>query len=287
MFLTSPLASRACFDERTGCSVSDYYAILGLDSTASQESIRVAYRRLARETHPDRNIHATETDNKAQSAEMARLNEAYAVLADSRRRREYDDSLRTKDILNTTHATPKVEIKTGSKSSPATGQRAATRPRHDADLTVVKEFGNHLRGKFLADRKNFPWKQKEAEGFDWALECAIKFSHYLVAARAFGLIDPAAVKKVTNYAEIAFAEFNRPLRKSNFLFVLPFQNMTEWDSVSVQCQRFVAGEGLKKPSGVTIGVVLLDLQHGRALRFGSKSPDKRLEQLVQWIGTPE
>jgi curved DNA-binding protein CbpA len=268
------------------CSVSDYYAILGVDPSASQESIKIAYRRLARETHPDRNIHATATDNKAQSAEMARLNEAYAVLADSRRRREYDDSLRTKDILGTTNTAPKVEIKTGSKLS-ATGQRAAARPRHDVDLTVVREFSNHLRAKFLADRKIFTWKQQEADGFDWALDCSVRFSHYFVATRGFGALDPAAVKKVMNYSEITFAQYNRQLKKSNFLFLIPFHHLTEWDSVSVQCQRFVSGEGMTKPSGATTGVILLDLQHGRTLRFGAKSSDTRFEQLVQWIGTPE
>ncbi len=63
----------------------DYYRTLGLDKSASQDDVRAAYRRLAFQYHPDRN-----KDDPAANQKMKEINEAYAVLSDPAKRREYD-----------------------------------------------------------------------------------------------------------------------------------------------------------------------------------------------------
>lgn len=63
----------------------DYYAILGVAETASDEEIKRAYRRLALRHHPDRNP----GDRRAEER-FKELSEAYAVLMDPTRRREYE-----------------------------------------------------------------------------------------------------------------------------------------------------------------------------------------------------
>jgi curved DNA-binding protein CbpA len=63
----------------------DYYEVLGIDSNASQQEIKEAYRKLAFQYHPDRN-----KDDPAASDKMKALNEAYAILSDVARREEYD-----------------------------------------------------------------------------------------------------------------------------------------------------------------------------------------------------
>lgn len=64
----------------------DYYQILGIESDATPDEVRLAYRRGVRAVHPDLNPHrhawATE--------QIQRINEAYDVLRDPDRRREYD-----------------------------------------------------------------------------------------------------------------------------------------------------------------------------------------------------
>jgi DnaJ-class molecular chaperone len=63
----------------------DYYKILGVDAHAGQQQIKDAYRGMALRYHPDRN-----RDNPAVAETMKEINEAYAVLSDPKKRREYD-----------------------------------------------------------------------------------------------------------------------------------------------------------------------------------------------------
>jgi len=63
----------------------DYYQTLRIDMDADQDSIKQAYRRLAMQYHPDQN-----PGNSEAIAKMKEINEAYAVLGDSQKRRHYD-----------------------------------------------------------------------------------------------------------------------------------------------------------------------------------------------------
>lgn len=68
--------------------IATHYEILGVAPDASTEALRQAYRRAAREHHPDAGGTATATSNP-----MAALNEAWRVLGDADRRARYDAEL--------------------------------------------------------------------------------------------------------------------------------------------------------------------------------------------------
>ncbi|MET9069873.1 molecular chaperone DnaJ [Streptosporangium sandarakinum] len=65
----------------------DYYAVLGVPKTATAEEIKKAYRKLARQYHPDANQGNKETEEKFKD-----VSEAYDVLSDTKRRKEYDEA---------------------------------------------------------------------------------------------------------------------------------------------------------------------------------------------------
>ncbi|MFG1916117.1 molecular chaperone DnaJ [Micromonospora sp. NPDC048898] len=64
----------------------DFYAVLGVDKAASADDIKKAYRKVARESHPDHNPGDAKAEERFKAA-----SEAYNVLSDSGRRREYDE----------------------------------------------------------------------------------------------------------------------------------------------------------------------------------------------------
>ena len=68
-----------------GVQFKDYYAILGVSKTATQDEIRKAFRKLARVHHPD-----VAKDKKAAETKFKEINEANEVLSDPEKRQRYD-----------------------------------------------------------------------------------------------------------------------------------------------------------------------------------------------------
>jgi curved DNA-binding protein len=63
----------------------DYYAVLGVDRNADASVIKKTYRKLAQKYHPDKN-----PGNKAAEEQFKKITEAYAVLSDADKKRQYD-----------------------------------------------------------------------------------------------------------------------------------------------------------------------------------------------------
>ena len=63
----------------------DFYKVLGVPKDAKADEIKKAYRKLARRYHPDAN-----KGDAAAEERFKEISEAYDVLADDKRRREYD-----------------------------------------------------------------------------------------------------------------------------------------------------------------------------------------------------
>ena len=83
LLLTPPLLLAGPVED-ADVSSDDYYAVLGLARDCDAKAVKKHYRKLAMEWHPDK--------NKAPDAEanFKKIAEAYEVLSDAPRRREYD-----------------------------------------------------------------------------------------------------------------------------------------------------------------------------------------------------
>tara|TARA_B100001769_G_scaffold271065_1_gene263261 strand:+ start:3401 stop:4345 length:945 start_codon:yes stop_codon:yes gene_type:complete len=81
---------------------NDYYKLLGVDKNAKHDEIKKAYRRLSLENHPDKNGGNEEATNK-----FKLINEAWGVLQDDNKRKQYDmEKLFGIDSTNTTNVNP-------------------------------------------------------------------------------------------------------------------------------------------------------------------------------------
>jgi molecular chaperone DnaJ len=70
-------------------AAKDFYQVLGVADSASQEEIKKAYRRLAKQHHPDAN-----PDNAAAAERFKEISEAHSVLSDAEKRKQYDQMRR-------------------------------------------------------------------------------------------------------------------------------------------------------------------------------------------------
>lgn len=90
-FATAPLSclgqhqSSRCFHRSSRLNTGDYYKILGVDRKCDAKDIKKAYYQLAKKYHPD-----TNKDDPNSSKKFQEVSEAYEVLSDETKRREYD-----------------------------------------------------------------------------------------------------------------------------------------------------------------------------------------------------
>lgn len=68
----------------------DYYKILGVTKSASDDEIKKAYKKRALIHHPDRHAHATKEEQKEEERKFKELSEAYSVLSDGKKKVRYD-----------------------------------------------------------------------------------------------------------------------------------------------------------------------------------------------------
>ncbi|MFH1176641.1 MAG: DnaJ domain-containing protein [Acidobacteriota bacterium] len=127
-----------------------YYDVLGLEPGAPPDEVRAAFRRLARERHPDR-FRGAERANA--EVEFQQITEAYNVLADDARRSRYDQQLASpsrqpptspRDVARALvgKAVGLLKLGENAKAGELLGQAVAHDPQNAR--------GRHLYGMFLA-----------------------------------------------------------------------------------------------------------------------------------------
>ncbi len=245
--------------------MKDYYAILGLDPEASAESVKVAYRRLANQYHPDHLVGATPEELARSSDRMREINEAYSVL--SRRARGRVLPGRGGDGA-------------GVIVVPEARRAETVRP----DVSVVfsslsAELSEKVRRAVSATGAR--WRDVTFEGFDWAMVSGSLLSKFAVGFRGFPLVDLDVTRKFTNYADVVI-ENSSSYRKNFLLFLIAFQRITQPEQVAAACRQFCYGNRGRKTAELEIALV--DVGHAKTVVCGPKVRDERYGRMLRQLG---
>ncbi|KIM85386.1 hypothetical protein PILCRDRAFT_817394 [Piloderma croceum F 1598] len=110
-------------------SFPDYYGLLNVSKNATTDEIRTAYKKESLKTHPDRLSQATPAEKKKATEKFQAVADAYYVLSDTTRRREYDalyGSRSTSDRTNDPSSSANFFANFASMFTGATGASAGT-----------------------------------------------------------------------------------------------------------------------------------------------------------------
>lgn len=88
-------ASQRSISTTSSLSAKDYYKILGISKNSSAKDIKKAYYQLAKKYHPD-----TNKDDPNASKKFQEVSEAYEILSDDTKRKEYDTFGTTTEQMN-------------------------------------------------------------------------------------------------------------------------------------------------------------------------------------------
>ena len=110
----------------TTTTATDYYALLGVPPDATTAQIKSAYRKLAKQYHPDVN------DSPDAAERFREITEAYDTLTDPDRRRRYDRLHGTRTGTSGTSGPSAGNTSSGHRTRTRTGPLTATAPRSPA-----------------------------------------------------------------------------------------------------------------------------------------------------------
>lgn len=115
----------------------NYYQILGVSASATKDEIKRAYRRLAKEHHPDRN-----PNDKISEEIFKTINLAHETLIDDRKRKEYDQS------LGSQHTKQSHNKQEHSRTRQSRKRRTTNFNKEDVDKILSRHKERILKGQF-------------------------------------------------------------------------------------------------------------------------------------------
>jgi len=182
--------------------MKDYYKILGLQSSASAEQIKVAFRTLVLKWHPDRNSDRLKAEAHKRFIEIY---EAYDILSDPEHRKQYDILFKYEFIKGPYYEEAYVKTRTREKE-------AYERRKAEDDLKQYVNKARKLAEEFSGEYFSSFWERFEdrAEAF-WDLP----FS--LLDRLKFDKTQCPLVEEIIHFAYIGFKNDNKRLHIYNHI----------------------------------------------------------------------
>jgi molecular chaperone DnaJ len=146
----------------------DFYAVLGVSASATADEIKKQYRRLAKQYHPDTN------KGEAKSADRFKeISEAYNVLGDAEKRKQYDDMRRLGAFDPFTARSRASSARPGGAAS--SGGASGANPRvEDFDIGGLGGLGDLFSSMFGSGGRPKPSGPEKGQSVETTLEVPFK-----------------------------------------------------------------------------------------------------------------
>jgi hypothetical protein len=185
----------------------DYYKTLQVDTEAEPEIIKGAFERLARKYHPDLN------NNSDATQRMTEINEAYGILGDAEKRKNYNTAyLQRKNSSTESSPSPQYSPHPPSSTSPppySSSPRPRSNTRSSSFNSVCQRCGKSKRVAFAHYNKNiglgFSRREQSIKGYFCAKCVRVLFLQYFFTCFALGWFG--IVSLVTNPFRMIFDVF--------------------------------------------------------------------------------
>jgi hypothetical protein len=173
----------------------DFYRILGVSPAASADEIKSAYRELVKKYHPD--LFSMSGEKSRANEKLQRINDAYAVIGDSARRREYDEKRSRRATSSRTRAASPIR-----RPSPTRTPVSPLRWSRNAAKNIPNQWKRAVSAKWLvsilalitAAVVGYAAWEKPKTAIAWTLlaETVVERSHDMPRAKPAGPIWTAA-----------------------------------------------------------------------------------------------
>ena len=263
----------------------DYYQILDISRSASDEEIKKAYRKKAMQFHPDKNP----GDKKAEE-QFKSITEAYQVLSDTAKRRQYDQFGSSEDLFG--HATggfrsqrdfgPDMHEAFGDIFGDLFGQ-SQRRARKGADLRYTLRLSLEEAAKGVDKTIHF---MRHRQGQSVEAKLVVKVPAGVLAdqkLRLAGEGDDAGVGSRTGDLYVHIELLEHPLFRldhQDIVLDLPISFVEALKGAEVEIPTLTSKVALKIPPGTTSGGVLRLKNKGYPRPHGAGFGDKRIRVLV-------
>jgi DnaJ-class molecular chaperone len=208
----------------------DYYKILGVGESATEEEIKKSYRKLAVKYHPDK---VTGEGKKAAEDKFKEITEAYYILGDPKKRKEYDD------------------MRSGARFSKFSGNFA------DSQGFDFEEILRHFRGGSSAGARGGRSRKKSFSMFDDIFGDVFSGSRGEQAEYVYSSDDPYRYQhQDTRSAEEAYPGESYPSVDTDARSVLKIPRAVALKGGSVSFVREGRHISVKIPKGIKEGKML-------------------------------
>jgi curved DNA-binding protein CbpA len=278
--------------------IKDYYHLLGVPRGAPLEEIKTAYRRLARECHPDKVAQLTREEQQAATVTMRELNEALDTFSDPRRRAEYDETIRliperkprsgvrvpaAAPPPRTTSPPPAPQPATAAQPSPSAAASKPPVPAPPAPESrglnreeQVKKWQEVLRQLPLE------WREIEARNWQWAWEATSFRRRMVVAYRHQENLSLLSIRTLVGALERLVEQHRSSLRSTVVIALVTSERLMDVRTVVEQLQVFVSNQRGWPRSAHSV-VLVADEQSGRVEIFGSVGGDPVAERALHHL----